>query len=124
MKSEDTTQSMPWIIRMRNNSDIEEALKRLEPGECALLLSKNLAEFRINGNIDVEIVRLRRHRDKAEVDCLLAKGKKVLCISNDGFRHLSEFALSRLKFIILADSNPEQERLVELLLRLVRPRHA
>ncbi len=117
----------PWaindmvrIIRISNYEDLNKVLIDLGPGECALLLTKNVGDSlrQVNG---VATVLLRGISDKTEVDYLLAAGGRVLCISMDGFGLLSEYALSRLKYVIITRQPTEVDaKLFKILLNVTQ----
>ncbi|WP_243666004.1 hypothetical protein [Vulcanisaeta sp. JCM 16159] len=55
------------------------------------------------------------------MDYLLAAGNKVLCISMDGFGLLSEYALSRLKYVIITRQPSEADtKLFKILLNITQ----
>ncbi len=111
---------MVRIVRINNYADLNKVIIDLKPGECALLLTKYVDdELRhIDG---ITTVLLRSIRDKTEVDYLLATGNKVLCISMDGFGLLSEYALSRLKYVIITHQPSELDtKLFRILLNITQ----
>ncbi|GAB6945293.1 hypothetical protein [Vulcanisaeta sp. JCM 14467] len=111
---------MVRIVRINNYSDLDKVLIDLGPGECALLLARQFDDSlrHLDGVITV---LLRSIKDKTEVDYLLAAGNKVLCISMDGFGLLSEYALSRLKYVIITRQPTETDtRLFKILLNVTQ----
>ncbi|MGC8606263.1 MAG: hypothetical protein ACP5GZ_07030 [Vulcanisaeta sp.] len=111
---------MVRIIRINSYSDLDKVLTDLGPGECALLLTKQVDDSlrHVDG---ITTVLLRSIRDKTEVDYLLAAGSKVLCISMDGFGLLSEYALSRLKYVIITRQPTESDtKLFRILLNITQ----
>lgn len=105
---------MVRIIRINSIEDIDKVTIDLKPGECALLLHNDRSLMELDGNthLGIKVINLRSFRDMTEVDYELARGNKVLCVSN-GFGLLSEFALSRLRFIITM--NHSEDHVVKLL---------
>ena len=111
---------MVRIVRINNYTDLNRVLTDLEPGECALLLTKQVDEA-LRHVDSVTTVLLRSIRDKTEVDYLLAAGNRILCISMDGFGLLSEYALSRLKYVIITRQPTETDtKLFRILLNIMQ----
>ncbi|WP_054842596.1 hypothetical protein [Vulcanisaeta distributa] len=111
---------MVRIVRINSYADLNKVLIDLGPGECALLLTKQVDDSlrHVDG---VTTVLLRSIKDKTEVDYLLAAGNKVLCISMDGFGLLSEYALSRLKYVIITRQPSETDtKLFRILLNITQ----
>ncbi|WP_238375084.1 hypothetical protein [Vulcanisaeta thermophila] len=101
-------------------ADINKVLTDLKPGECALILHGNAA-IELDGDVPsgVKVVHLRGFRDMTEVDYELARGGRVLCISNNGFGLLSEFALARLRFVIVPSQHGQHvSKLIDMLLNI------
>ncbi len=111
---------MARIVRINNYADLNKVLIGLGPGECALLLTKQIDD--VLRHVDgVTTVLLRSIKDKTEVDYLLAAGNRVLCISMDGFGLLSEYALSRLKYVIITRQPSESDtKLFRILLNITQ----
>ena len=110
---------MVKIVRINDYEDLNKVLVDLKPGECALLLVRKGEGSLIKAD-GIEVIPLRSMGDKTEVDYALALGKRVLCISSDGFSLLSEYALSRLRYVIITRHPTEQDnKVINMLLELV-----
>ncbi|MFP3174110.1 hypothetical protein B7L70_12050 [Vulcanisaeta sp. EB80] len=110
---------MVRIVRINDYEDLNKVLIDLKPGECALLLTRK-DEGPLIQTDGIEVITLRNMGDKTEVDYSLALGKRVLCISNNGFGLLSEYALSRLRYVIISKHSAEQDsKVINMLLELV-----
>ncbi|MCG2886164.1 MAG: hypothetical protein L7H03_06640 [Vulcanisaeta sp.] len=110
---------MVRIVRINDYEDLNKVLIDLRSGECALLLVRKgeVPLIKVDG---IEVIPLRNMGDKTEVDYALALGKRVLCISSDGFGLLSEYALSRLRYVIITRHPTEQDdKVINMLLELV-----
>lgn len=110
---------MVKVIRVNNVDDLNKVMIDLKPGECALLLYSGKNTMELDGNVDsgVKVIHLRSFRDMTEVDYELARESRVLCISSNGFGFLSEFALSRLRFVITINQPGEHVvKLIDMLL--------
>jgi hypothetical protein len=108
---------MVRIVRINDYNDLDKVLIDLKPGECALLLVKD--DELVVEQDGVNVIILRNVGDQTEVDYALASGKKVLCISRNGFGLLSDYALSKLKYIIITRHSTERDnKVINMLLDL------